>query len=320
MAMKKNGWVQPYSLHQIGTWIIFPMFLIFFYSVDIPLLTEDEAIGFGIVVGLLALSTAVWAGIATTIDPRDVRVPIKESNEENYHIPEPAKDGEKQCYICNVAVGEKSLHCRFCGKCVDNFDHHCLYLNTCVGSRNYFAFFGAVLSCSLLVSLMLATSIYVLVFSIEREYYKSDDNSLYLRFIFNVIYLFLLIVAYGPLIHLFLFHIYLIIYKRTTYEHLMIVYRKKNERKRKKQQNQKSPDAGCFDNISESSICAALPLPLKKKKKKKKKSDDDDDDNNTQEEEEEEEDDDDDDDNKNTTTSSDIEEGNVDEDKKLDSV
>jgi hypothetical protein len=32
----------------------------------------------------------------------------------------------KQCWICDIQVGEKSMHCKFCNKCVDRFDHHCM--------------------------------------------------------------------------------------------------------------------------------------------------------------------------------------------------
>ena len=32
----------------------------------------------------------------------------------------------RQCWICDVRVGEQSMHCKFCNKCVDHFDHHCM--------------------------------------------------------------------------------------------------------------------------------------------------------------------------------------------------
>ena len=36
------------------------------------------------------------------------------------------EEDTKQCWICDVQVGAKSMHCRFCNKCVDGFDHHCM--------------------------------------------------------------------------------------------------------------------------------------------------------------------------------------------------
>lgn len=36
------------------------------------------------------------------------------------------QDPTKQCWICDIQVGTKSMHCKFCNKCVDRFDHHCM--------------------------------------------------------------------------------------------------------------------------------------------------------------------------------------------------
>ncbi|XP_013361336.1 PREDICTED: tubulin polymerization-promoting protein isoform X12 [Chinchilla lanigera] len=50
------------------------------------------------------------------------------------------------CHLCEVTVNEKAKHCSACNKCVAGFDHHCKWLNNCVGSRNYWFFFCSVAS------------------------------------------------------------------------------------------------------------------------------------------------------------------------------
>ncbi|XP_013361335.1 PREDICTED: probable palmitoyltransferase ZDHHC11 isoform X11 [Chinchilla lanigera] len=86
---------------------------------------------------------------AITIDPAEANVRLK-----NYSKPMPTFDRSQHthviqnlyCHLCEVTVNEKAKHCSACNKCVAGFDHHCKWLNNCVGSRNYWFFFCSVAS------------------------------------------------------------------------------------------------------------------------------------------------------------------------------
>jgi len=92
------------------------------------------------------------------VDPADPRL-IRDANNQGGDTPAAAatqprwdpQEPTKQCWICDVQVGEKSMHCKFCNKCIDHFDHHCMWLNTCVGKANYHYFFRTMISIAIML-------------------------------------------------------------------------------------------------------------------------------------------------------------------------
>jgi hypothetical protein len=80
--------------------------------------------------------------MATKIDPSDPRLHNNNNNNSNNDDDDnntnnnggngiscrhfDPQEPTKQCWICDIQVGEKSMHCKFCNKCVDQFDHHCM--------------------------------------------------------------------------------------------------------------------------------------------------------------------------------------------------
>ena len=116
---RKNGLSPPYTPAQVSTWIFLPTLVLEFLLVVAPLIPLVPSIICTIVFCGLAGAAAGYAFMAMKIDPSDPRL----MNIEQNNNPE---DPTKQCWICDVQVGVKSMHCKFCNKCVDHFDHHCM--------------------------------------------------------------------------------------------------------------------------------------------------------------------------------------------------
>lgn len=134
-----NGLAPPYTAAQISTWIFLPLLVLEFCIFVSPLMPLAASIPCTLAFGFFAISSTVFGYLAMKVDPKDPRL----NNNANT-----AADGElhnnanatttittttidpdeptKQCWICDVQVGEKSMHCKFCNKCVDHFDHHCM--------------------------------------------------------------------------------------------------------------------------------------------------------------------------------------------------
>ncbi|KAG7347807.1 DHHC palmitoyltransferase [Nitzschia inconspicua] len=148
-----NGLAPPYTAAQISTWIFLPLLVLEFCFFVSPLLPLAASISCTLAFGCFAISSAVFGFLAMKVDPKDPRLP-NENNVTTTTTTAPTYDPEeptKQCWICDVQVGEKSMHCKFCNKCVDHFDHHCMWLNTCVGRANYHYFFRCMVSIAIML-------------------------------------------------------------------------------------------------------------------------------------------------------------------------
>ena len=119
-----NGLSSPYTMPQLSTWVFLPALMIEFLLFASPLLPLAASIPCSVVFCLLALSSAYYGYLAMKTDPSDPRLFSSETGEQQctWDPNEPTK----QCWLCDVQVGEKSMHCKFCNKCVDQFDHHCM--------------------------------------------------------------------------------------------------------------------------------------------------------------------------------------------------
>ncbi len=127
---RKNGCAPPFTPAQVSTWIFLPVLVAEFVVVISLVLPLEASIPCTVVFFLLAAGAVAYAYLATTMDPSDPRLVnhrCQIAGEGNGVVAEiNAQDPTKQCWICDIQVGTKSMHCKFCNKCVDHFDHHCM--------------------------------------------------------------------------------------------------------------------------------------------------------------------------------------------------
>jgi palmitoyltransferase len=140
-----NGLAPPYTSAQLSTWVFLPLLVLEFLLCVSPLLPLEASIPCTLLFCFFAAAATCYAYMAMKLDPADPRLLAAEdsssdeelnNNTSNNHTAtdsrkpkQPQWDPEeptKQCWICDIQVGEKSMHCKFCNKCVDHFDHHCM--------------------------------------------------------------------------------------------------------------------------------------------------------------------------------------------------
>lgn len=174
--MRENGFGCPLHPLQCLTWALFPVILLDFYWLLLPLLPGDATQwAVGTVYSAAAATAFFCAWITAAVDPRDPSVaaaappPLPATNRlarccESLALrPSPIGEDTCRCYLCQVHVFASSKHCRFCDKCVLRFDHHCKWLNTCVGAKNYGYFLAVIASTCVFTTIQLALSIYMVV-------------------------------------------------------------------------------------------------------------------------------------------------------------
>mmetsp|Transcript_8190 Transcript_8190/g.20283 ORF Transcript_8190/g.20283 Transcript_8190/m.20283 type:complete len:317 (-) Transcript_8190:322-1272(-) len=148
---RQNGLAPPYTPAQISTWIFLPVLVLEFLFVLSPMLPLAASILCTIVFCGFAMASTFFGYMAMKVDPSDPRLLNAKNDNPDTHCCIDPQEPTKQCWICDVQVGAKSMHCKFCNKCVDQFDHHCMWLNTCVGKKNYHFFFRTMICISLML-------------------------------------------------------------------------------------------------------------------------------------------------------------------------
>ena len=143
--MRENGFDYPLHPLQCLTWALFPVVLLDFYWLLLPLLPgEATRWAVGTVYTAAAATTFFCAWITAAVDPRDPSVAAAAPPATNRLArcceplalwPPPVGEDTCRCYLCQVHVFASSKHCRFCDKCVLRFDHHCKWLNTRASAR-----------------------------------------------------------------------------------------------------------------------------------------------------------------------------------------
>jgi len=133
---------------------------------------------------------------------------------------------------------------------IAGFDHHCLWLNNCVGRKNYKAFVGLLVSLTIFLVIQTAVDCYVIYRMVEVGKFHEGSDSEKTAFAFAIIYLVLLLIALGNMIHLLGFHMMLIARGQTTYEYLTENTRIIEERKWKKKQEKETRSKGAGDEES----------------------------------------------------------------------
>ncbi|KAG5484787.1 hypothetical protein LSCM1_06613 [Leishmania martiniquensis] len=121
------------------------------------------------------------------------------------------------CMFCRRRTHEDSKHCKACNKCVEGFDHHCKWLNMCVGDKNYRIFFSFV---SAAVCVTLSGFAGGVTYLVRWWHVLAEHHSAYFR-AGPIVMCALMVLGVGPMAHLLLFHTYLCIVGKTTYQHIL---------------------------------------------------------------------------------------------------
>nr|PVC50628.1 palmitoyltransferase [Theileria orientalis] len=153
------------------------------------------------------------------LDVRDQRLSY---HDRERNVPFPSQ--MSHCNVCNF-VDPSSKHCNVCNKCVMKFDHHCIWVNNCIGASNYRHFILLLVFALLFLGLVIVLAVYTAfsfkdaekmhekfrktVFEISIKPFKA---MLHWIWAFDVL-------PFLSLLYLFIFHLYLIISKQTTYQY-----------------------------------------------------------------------------------------------------
>ncbi|XP_028836784.1 palmitoyltransferase ZDHHC11 isoform X2 [Denticeps clupeoides] len=162
-----NGWSIPLHGLQLAGWFIYTFMAVVGFSIYIPLLPPPWTCAAYGLLGAFFLLHLLAHLAAVSIDPADRSVRAN----KDYSTPMPVFDKKQQprvihnlhCYLCDADVGPRVKHCSSCNKCVSDFDHHCKWLNNCVGGRNYWFFFGAVLTAVLGLCLLVLIILFIFI-------------------------------------------------------------------------------------------------------------------------------------------------------------
>ncbi|CAG5114576.1 unnamed protein product [Candidula unifasciata] len=251
---RNHGWNCPWHSLQVVAWIVIVYFVIIHYGCFIPSLISASQIPLYCVTTIFVIGLVTTLVVATSLDPAISAVRDKGGNKKVQKLDRSKHRHaieDKFCALCEVSVQDpKAKHCSACNKCVAGFDHHCRWLNNCVGDRNYKWFFATLLfaiMASLIVTcvgLTLFIGFFIdksngHIFQVYKDAIESESerpatlemfqkpvaDSLFLTF--DVITVVLAVIAFGFLVHLTQFHIWLIYKGMSTYD-FIIREREKN--------------------------------------------------------------------------------------------
>ncbi|XP_058513636.1 palmitoyltransferase ZDHHC11-like [Ochotona princeps] len=216
-----NGWSLPLHWTQVLAWVIFVFMTINCFGVFIPSLPQNWKYPAYFVGGAILLLNLCCYVVTTTIDPAEKRKGLRD-----YSKPLPAFDRSQHshvienryCHLCQVPVSEKAKHCGTCNKCVTDFDHHCQWLNNCIGSRNYRCFICTLVSTLAALLFMMVIVIHIFIkYSTDPESLPDDHHCKMVIFLGGCVLLLCLIIS--VLVgYLFIFHLYLMLKKLSTYD------------------------------------------------------------------------------------------------------
>lgn len=250
---RKNGFIPPLDLHQILAWATLLTAIISNYIFILPGFRKTQKVALTVVFSILSLLTFILMLATTLINSADKNVNFS----KNRFLPEFKKSKERPnvisntthfCYVCNVNVHPSSKHCRICNKCISNFDHHCRYLNTCIGAKNYKYFMTILISVMILTSFSITVNLYILISTFtEKQKFSNtlnkntstiNPNLWWLNkpaWIAVSIYLCLItliqLIVFFSVLHLFIFHLYLINRKQSTYNYILEKRKQKSQPK-----------------------------------------------------------------------------------------
>lgn len=223
--MKRNGFCLPLHYLQVGAWVV----LVLLGSVFYIAVSAEQERRTSIVLMVLyssSLITTLCSGfICTKVDPTDLAVQVKLGKSVSKYD---YSQFPRLCIKCSTHVGSRSKHCHKCDRCAAEFDHHCDWLNNCIGKGNYRWF--VVLIVSLQVCVLIELAVCLAQIKIISE---DEKNAQELRAHFDFgdagyVYTVTLITVAGLCTatftsngYLILFHCYLALKHKTTYEYIL---------------------------------------------------------------------------------------------------
>lgn len=134
------------------------------------------------------------------------------------------------CHTCKTytskpyfSLDSNCFHCKKCRRCVEFFDHHCKWLNNCIGAKNYFEFYGLLITTFILLALCICLSSLSLA-----QIDKNDNQGNSLVVVCSISTILIAAIPNCWLIYLISLHTYLIIVKKSTIE-LILESRARNQ-------------------------------------------------------------------------------------------
>lgn len=171
-----------------------------------------------VVTALLFLFTLINFLVTSFIDPG--YYPINVSNDEYEVIQHgvskdiTVKGGStftmRWCDECKHYRPPRSHHCSVCEMCVEHFDHHCPWVDNCIGMKNYRYFVLFISSLIIYIIVGFGCSIAAIVLMQESL----------VEVIMEFVLCILLVIFSIPIIILAVFHLYLMIIGKTTFEQI----------------------------------------------------------------------------------------------------
>ena len=171
-----------------------------------------------VVTALLFIFSLINFLVTSFIDPG--YYPINTNNDEyevihhgvskNITVSGGATFTMRWCDECKHYRPPRSHHCCVCEMCVEHFDHHCPWVDNCVGMKNYRYFVLFLSSLILYILIGLGSTIVVIVLKHETL----------LELIVELILCIILPISLIPILILAVFHVYLMIIGKTTFEQI----------------------------------------------------------------------------------------------------
>eukprot|EP00759_Apiculatamorpha_spiralis_P016532 PhF_6_TR22698/c0_g1_i1/m.32324/K20027/ZDHHC1_11; palmitoyltransferase ZDHHC1/11 len=215
---RRHGFHRPFHFFQVTAITLFSSFFVLYWIFLAPFVRSPGHYVTHVVIHVLLFISFGSKIVCSTIDTRDWGLD---------HLA-PEKGAHIFCFTCKMYVHRSSKHCKACNRCVHGFDHHCKWMNVCVGVKNYRSFITYVTSTLLAATSYIALSGYVLALCFtDNDYIQTQIDAE--RPLINVlglevalcVIIFLLLVAFGLLAHLFGFHVMLTCRGLTTYDWIL---------------------------------------------------------------------------------------------------
>ncbi|XP_058733616.1 probable protein S-acyltransferase 7 [Vicia villosa] len=178
------------------------------------------------------IALLVTSGRDPGIVPRNLYPPVPQDIEHNIlacHLPQikeviinGAIVKAKHCDTCMLYRPPRCSHCSICDNCVERFDHHCSWVGQCIGLRNYRFYYVFVLS-----TMLLFLYIHGFCWLYIKRIQGLEEISIWKAMIKTpasialIVYSIISVLLVGRLV---VFHTYLIIKNRTTYENIRYKY------------------------------------------------------------------------------------------------
>jgi hypothetical protein len=239
---RHTGFQRPLHQRQIAALSAFSYCFITWFITDFPVLDSqlEKPLLTAVFVLIFAIGFVCYVRIST-VDP-------KLDRSTAYYLEVRTKEGNRFCSTCNDYMPFRTKHCKLCKKCVEGFDHHCLYLNTCIAKKNYTPFFMLAGLGSVLSAFQLIISIWLLILQASDETIQMNIiNSFYgSQVVFIVVCTILnagVMAVFGAIVSLFGFHCFIKIKGITTYEWIVQLSEKEDQKLQEQQKKKReSPE------------------------------------------------------------------------------